>query len=84
MKQELYDELKIICSNDISHAAFSGMVFNALRDSKIKGIKADINDLIVQALDCRVAVRQMNNFTEQSKTKPQEQNQSKQLNFKPL
>lgn len=64
LTKEMKEELKGICINSQALGAFSGMIFNAVREIENKGAKTDeelVKMLIQQALSIRVLARGMNN-----------------------
>ena len=51
--------LESILAHPSSAGAFSGMVFNAYRDAKMRGINVTIEELIQQALSVRLTAKEM-------------------------
>ena len=63
LTQKEKEELKGICMNSGALGAFSGMVFNAVRELENKSVKItdeDVQLLVKEALNVRVITRGMN------------------------
>lgn len=75
MNKEKIELLSKIMNDKYAVGPFAGMIFNALRDARLKGVNATEEQLIDQALEVRLTMETMSNVKVQKEMQSKMQGQ---------